>query len=109
VETSRRIGGARPAGDEADAGPARELAHRLRHDAGAAFLPANRHLEGTVHHGVERSDVAFAGHAEDMARAMNDELIDQHLGGGSRSIIGAHVSRLLRLRGTGSGLIAPPL
>jgi len=25
-----------------------------------------------------------------MARAMDDELIDQHLGSGSRSIIGAH-------------------
>ncbi len=88
----------------------------FRHDAGAAFLPADRHLEGTIHHGVERSDVAFAGYAEDMARAMDDELIDQHLGGGSRSIIGAHSDKLLggrflggRLLGSGSGFVAPPL
>jgi hypothetical protein len=33
-----------------------------------------------------------------MARAMNDELIDQHLGSGPRSIIGAHGDKLLGFR-----------
>ena len=90
VDAGGRIGGARPAGDEADAGPPGELADRLRHHGGAALLAADRHLDRAVEHGVERRDVALARHAEHVARAVDHELIDQHFGGGPRSVVGTH-------------------
>ena len=41
MDAGRRIGGARPARDEADAGPAGRLADGFRHHRGAAFLAAD--------------------------------------------------------------------
>ena len=84
------IGGAGPAGDEADAGPAGGLADRLRHHRGAALLAADRELDRAVVHAVERREIAFARHAEHMAHAMDDELIDQDLAAGPHAVIAAH-------------------
>ena len=79
-----------PARDEADARPAGRLADRFRHHRGAAFLAADRHGDVAVVKGVEHGEIAFAGHAEDVANAVVDQLIDQHLGGRSRVLMSAH-------------------
>ena len=83
MHAGRRIGGARPAGDEADAGPAGRLADGFRHDRRAALLPADGDGDVAVVAGVERGDIALARHAEHVTHAMNDELIDQNFGGRS--------------------------
>ena len=90
VQARRRIGGARPAGDEADAGPPGRLADGLRHHRGAALLPADRDRDRAVVEGVERRDIALARHAEHVAHAVDDELIDQHFAAGPGAVIGAH-------------------
>ena len=90
MQTGGGIGRARAAGDEADAGRSGELAHRLRHDGSAALLTAGRHRDRPVVERVKRGDIAFARHAKNMAHAVDDELIDQHLAAGPRSVIGAH-------------------
>ncbi len=90
VQPRRRVGGARPAGDEADAGLAGRLADRLRHDGGAALVPADGNGKLAAMAGVERRDVALARHAEHVARAVDHELIDQNLAAGSQVVLGAH-------------------
>ena len=94
VDARRGIGGARPAGDETDAGPAGDLADRLRHHGGAALLAADRDGEVGVVEGVEHRQIALARHAEDVAHAVDAQLIDQNLGGGAHIVLGAH-GRLL--------------
>ena len=79
MQAGRGIGRARPAGDEADAGPAGRLADRLRHHRCAALLAAHRQLDRAAIHAVERGDIALARHAEHMAHAMDDELIGEDL------------------------------
>ena len=90
VNAGRRVGRARPTGDEADAGRAGDLADGLRHHRGAALLAADRHRDRAIVQGIKRRDIALARHAEHMAHAVDDELIDQHLPAGPRSVIGAH-------------------
>ena len=90
MDARRGIGGAGPAGDEADAGPAGRLAVRLRHHRGAAFLAADGDLDLAVVEGVERGEIALARHAEHMRHAMRDQLIDEDFAAGPRSVIGAH-------------------
>ena len=97
MHSGRRIGGAGAAGDEADAGRPGGLAGRLRHHGGAALLPADRHGDRPIMHGVERRDVALARNAKDVAHAVQHELVDQDLGGSSGAVIGAHGISLYRL------------
>ena len=68
-------------------GPAGHLADRLRHHGGAALLPADGDADIAVVEGVERGEVALARHAEDMAHAVNAQLVDQDLGGGPRIVL----------------------
>src|SRR5204863_7440005 len=84
------VGRAGTARDETDAGSSSRLATRLRHDCGATFMAAYRDRDIAIVQRVERGDVALTGHAEDVARAMNDELIDQNLGGGPAAVIAVH-------------------
>ena len=67
----RSIGGARAARDEADAGPPGQLADRLRHHGGAAFLPAHRDLDIAIMERVEHGQIALAGNAERVARTVS--------------------------------------
>ena len=90
VDAGRGIGGAGPAGDEADAGPAGRLADRLRHHRRAALLPAHGDGEIAVVKRVERRKIALARHAEHVAHAVNAQLIDQNLGGGAHIVLSAH-------------------
>ena len=84
VESCRRcgcrrgVGRAGPAGDEADAGPAGQLAVGLRHHRGAALLAADRDGDRRVVQRVEDREVALAGHAEEMVDAVHDELVDEN-------------------------------
>jgi hypothetical protein len=90
MQPGGRVGGAGAARHEANARRPGSLADRLRHHGGAAFLPADRDGDRGVMHGIERRDVAFAGNAKNMAHAVHHQLVDQHLGGGSGGVIGAH-------------------
>ena len=90
MDAGRGIGGARPARDEADAGPSGRLADRFRHHGGAAFLPADRDRELAVVKGVEDGQIAFARHAEDMGDAVDHQLIHQRFGGGAGLVERAH-------------------
>ena len=90
MQTGGGIGRTRPASDEADAGRAGHLAGGLGHHRGAALLAAGRHRDRPVMERVERCDIAFARHAKHVTHAVDDELIDQHLAAGPRSVIGAH-------------------
>jgi len=67
---------------------------------GSVLVPANRDGDGTVVEGVEHRQIALARHAEDVLRAVDDQLIDQHLGGGPHVVLGAHLAspRLVRVR-----------
>ncbi len=90
MDAGRGIGGARAAGHEADAGRAGCLADRFRHHGGAAFLAANGDCEVAVMEGVEHRQIAFAGHAEHVADAVDRELIDQDFRRGPRLVERAH-------------------
>jgi hypothetical protein len=72
------------------AGRAGHLAGGLRHHRGTALLAADRHRDRAVVQGIEGGDIALARHAEYVAHAVDDELIDQHLAARPRSVIGAH-------------------
>jgi hypothetical protein len=90
MKPRRRIGGTGPAGDKADAGPSRRLAASFCHDGGAALVPANGDGDIAVMKGIERREIALAGHAKHVPHSMHEELIDQNFGGGPRAVIGAH-------------------
>ncbi len=85
VHADGRVGRARPARHEADAGRARELAVRFGHVRGAALVTTRDQLDALARavQGVEHRQVAFAGHAEREVRAVNDELIDENLPAGA--------------------------
>src|SRR5262249_21717938 len=78
------------AGDKADARQAGGLAHRFRHDGSAAFLPADRDGKVAIMECVENREIAFAGHAESMAYAVDGELVDEHLGGRAHIVLCSH-------------------
>ena len=59
------------------------LAIGFRHHRGAAFIAADRDLDAAVVKRVQHREIGFAGHAEDMADALGDQLFDQHLRGGA--------------------------
>ena len=91
VDAGRRIGGARPARDEADARPPGRLADGFGHHRRAALLAADGDGDVAVVEGVEHGEIAFARDAEDMTHAVLDQLVDQDLGGGADVFDGAHV------------------
>ena len=79
------IGGAGAAGDEADAGAARQLAIGLGHVAGAALLPADDEadLVAGLEQRVEGGQIAFPRHAEGHVDPVDPQLIDQDLAAGA--------------------------
>ena len=80
VHAVGRVGGARAAGDEADAGPAAELATGVGHVGGGAFVAGDDSADGRVRvECVEHRQVALAGHAVDRIDAVAGEGIDQDL------------------------------
>ncbi|MNQ95219.1 hypothetical protein D3C85_1107680 [compost metagenome] len=85
MHTHRGVGGARPAGHEADAGLAGQLAVGLGHVGGAAFLPADDEVDdfAGVVQGVEHGQVAFTGNAEGALDTVDAQGIDQDLAAGA--------------------------
>jgi hypothetical protein len=83
VHTDAGVGGTRPAGHEADARPAAELALRLGHEGGAAFLPAGHEADAVAVFvkAVQHGQVAFARHAEGGVHALGDQGFHQHMAG----------------------------
>jgi hypothetical protein len=53
-------------------------------------VTANRDRDVAIMECIERRELALAWHAEHVANAVDDELIDQNFGRGSCAIIGAH-------------------
>ena len=91
VDARRRIGGAGTAGDETDAGPAGRLADGFRHHRRAALVAAHGDFDVAVVKRIEHGEIALAGHAEGVADTVDDQLVDQHLGGGAQIVLGFHV------------------
>ena len=83
VDAGRGVGRARAARDEADAGPAGELAVGLRHHRRAALLAADRDGDRGVVQRVEHGEIALARHAEDVLDAVRRELVDEDLAAGA--------------------------
>ena len=81
VHADARVGRARAAGDEADAGAPAQLALRVGHERGAAFLPAcdEAHAIGVLMKAVEHREVALARHAEGSVDALLDQAFDQRV------------------------------
>ena len=92
VDAGRGVGGARSAGDEADAGAPGHLADRFRHHRCAALVAAYGDGDVAVVKRIEHGEIAFARHAEGVPDAVDDQLIDQHLGSGAQIILGFHVT-----------------
>ena len=90
VNAGRSIGGAWPARDETDAGPAGRLADRLRHHRRAAFLAAHGDGKVAVVKGIEHGEITLARNAEYVAHAVDPQLIHQNLGGGANIVLPAH-------------------
>ena len=67
-----------------------QLADRLRHHGGAAFLAADRDLDVAIMEGVEHRKVAFARNAERVVDAIGDQVVDQHLGGRAGVVLATH-------------------
>ena len=88
VDADRGVGGAGSAGDERDAGTSGELAVRLRHVRGAAFLPAHdeRRRSRDVEQRVEHGEIALARNAEGVRRALREEIGDEDFAAGARGI-----------------------
>lgn len=85
-----RVGSAWSTRYEADAGAAGRLPAGLRHDCGPALVAANGYDDIAIVQGIQSSNVALAGNAKYVAHTMDDELVDQNLGGRPRAVIGAH-------------------
>src|SRR5271167_834217 len=104
-----RVGRAGPAGHKADPRAIDEPGVGDRHHRGPRLLPADRDRQGGVMHRVERGQVRFAGHTEDMLGALRDELVDEDLAAGPavgelghRGLLAASCSSpALRGRGVG--------
>ncbi len=80
VDAEARVGGARSAGREADAGPAGELAIGVGHVGRAALLAAGDQsdlLAGVVE-GIEGGQVALAGHGEGHVDTVDLQRVDEN-------------------------------
>src|SRR5215468_1413885 len=88
MDADAGVAGAGAARHEADARPAGQLAVGFGHECGPALLPRADQPHATVTarlvQRVEHRDIALARHAEDRVDAVNEQLIDQNLGAGTR-------------------------
>ena len=56
---------------------------RFRHHRGTGFIAAHDDLDAAVVKRVQHCKIGFARHAENMADALGDQLLDQRLRGGA--------------------------
>jgi len=85
VNARRSIGGTRTARHKADTGLAGQLALGLSHHGRTALLAADGDGDVGIVERIEHGQVAFAGHAEQLLHAVEEELIDQDLAAGAGS------------------------
>ena len=85
VDAGRRIGGARTARDEANAGPAGKLALAIGHHRRSAFLAADDGADRRIVQRIEHRQIGFSGHAEDTLDAVCFERVDDQLSAGFHS------------------------
>ena len=90
VQAGRAVGRAGAAGHERDARAAGQLAGGLGHHHRPALLAADGHGDVAVMEGVERRQIALARHAEDVAHAVDQQLVDQHLAAAAQIVLAAH-------------------
>ena len=85
VHADAGIGRARPAGDEADARSAAQLALCFGHEGRAALLAAGDEADAVavLVKAVEHGQVTLAGHAEAGVDALRDQGFDQHVACGA--------------------------
>ena len=84
MDPGRRIGRARAASDEGNAGLAGHLAVGVGHVADPAFLAADDRLDlRRVMQRVEHGEEAFARNGEDSVAALASELLDKDLAAGA--------------------------
>ncbi len=83
VDADARVRRARPAGDEADAGPAGELAVRLGHVRRRRLVAARDQPDVRVVKRVEDREVALPRHAERVLDAVQLQLVDEDLSAGA--------------------------
>ena len=69
-----------------------DLADGFRHHRRAALVAAHGDGDVAVVKRIEHGEIAFAGHAEGVLDAVDDQLVDQHLGGGTQIILGFHMT-----------------
>ena len=108
VDAGGRIGGAGSTRHEGDARTPGELADRLRHHGGAAFLAADRDGDVAIVESVEHRQIAFSRNAEYVADPLQDQLVDEDLRGGPRIVFGTHQRDSMGARGTFFRLINVP-
>ena len=85
VNADARVGRARAARDEADAGAAGQFAVGVGHVGGAAFLTADHELDCVARavERIQRAKIAFTRHAKHHVGAVHSERIDQQLAAGA--------------------------
>src|SRR6185369_7047085 len=83
VHADRSIGRTRTAGDKAHARAAAQLAVRLRHESGAAFLPVDDEADlfAVGVKAVEDGQEAFPGHAKSVGRALRHQAFHNQVTG----------------------------
>ena len=89
MDAAGGVGGAGATRDHDDAGLAGDLARGFRHVGSATLLAAHDGLDVHVMQRVEHGEIAFARHAEDVAGAVDLQLVDEDLAAG------AHAHRLV--------------
>src|SRR4029079_14241134 len=79
----RSIGRTRTAGDEAHARTAGQLAMRFRHESGAAFLAVDDEADlfAIGVKAIQHGQVAFAGHAKSVRRALRHQAFHNQVTG----------------------------
>jgi hypothetical protein len=84
MDAEAGVGRTWPARDEADAGPAGQLAVRVRHVGRPALLAAHDKADvvARVVQRVEGGEIAFAGDAKNRVGAVDAQLVDQDLAAG---------------------------
>jgi len=78
------VGRSRPARDEDDAGPPGQPADRIGHETGPCLLPADGDVDLRIMQCVEHREIAFAGDAENVLHALDQQLIDKDFSPGAR-------------------------
>ena len=96
VDADCRVGGAGRPGDEAEAGPAGELAVGVGHVRRGRLVPGDDEPDWRVADRVEDAQIALARHAEGGVDPVDEQLIDEDARGGAFHRMGHSPKTLAR-------------